>query len=284
MSRAQPGAGRIARVLTYHAVQPSLDLGVTWVTPHQFRQQAGLLARLGFRGVRVGDLLQEEGADWVALTFDDGYLSVHRWAFPVLQEMGWTGTIFPVVDFIGKDNRWEGNLFGLRFPHVDWTHLREMVDAGWEIGSHGLRHAYLPWADPTTLRKEIYESKRKLEDRLGIAVRTFCAPYGRADERVIQVAMEAGYEVICLLNGRRAGFAVRSGRAWILYRWAVYRMDSCRGVAGKVLSSRRGRAPRTFIQAIVCGANLGGVLVQIGREKGLAILDRFAKIVRGTAG
>jgi peptidoglycan/xylan/chitin deacetylase (PgdA/CDA1 family) len=271
-------------VLTYHTVEPHFDLGITWVTPRQFRQHVELLAQSGFRGVGIGELLHLEGeTKAIALTFDDAYQSVYEWAFPCLSEAGWTATVFPIVEYVGRDNRWDGNLFGRRLAHMDWSELRELVDSGWEIGSHGLTHSYLDWLDANRLRRELRGSKAALEDRLGIEVRTFCAPYGRASPRVLREAFEAGYRAVCLLQGGSAGVAHRLDAGWVVQRWAIYRLDSARGVLARLTGGRRRRA-RLWIQRIVSAANFGGVLVQCGREKGLAILSGFAKIGRGAAG
>jgi peptidoglycan/xylan/chitin deacetylase (PgdA/CDA1 family) len=75
--------------------------------------------------------------------------------------------------------------------YVDGETLRELVQAGWEIGSHSLTHADLTKAgDPIG---EICTSKRKLEEILGQKIYTFAYPYGAANPYVIQIVKDCKY-------------------------------------------------------------------------------------------
>ena len=41
---------------------------------------------------------------------------------------------------------------------------------------------------------EIFDSRRRLEDRFGVPIKHFCYPYGDNDEAVREMVREAGYE------------------------------------------------------------------------------------------
>jgi peptidoglycan/xylan/chitin deacetylase (PgdA/CDA1 family) len=66
------------------------------------------------------------------------------------------------------------------------------------VGSHTVTHRALADLDERAARNELRDSKRELEERLGIHVVDFCAPYGRPGvsylpERDVAIAKEEGY-------------------------------------------------------------------------------------------
>ncbi len=68
-----------------------------------------------------------------------------------------------------------------------------LAEEGHEIGSHSMSHALLPELDEHALRYEIGESRRIIEQNLGIGVFSFCYPNGDADGRVVEMVKNAGY-------------------------------------------------------------------------------------------
>lgn len=60
---------------------------------------------------------------------------------------------------------------------LTWPQVRELVDRGHEICSHGFGHLRLqPTTSKEVLNREIVESRRELEERLGTVVDGFCWP------------------------------------------------------------------------------------------------------------
>src|ERR1700727_1753274 len=130
-------------VLMYHSVEPyRADPYLVTVSPPRFEQQMGWLARRGLRGTSVRDVLAARaaggGRGLVGLTFDDGYSDFARHALPVLQRFGFGATVFVIAGRLGGDNAWDA--VGPRKPLVDARPVRDLAQAGVEIGSHGLRH------------------------------------------------------------------------------------------------------------------------------------------------
>jgi peptidoglycan/xylan/chitin deacetylase (PgdA/CDA1 family) len=83
---------------------------------------------------------------------------------------------------------------------VNWEQLREMRDAGFEIGSHGVSHRMLSKLSQPELQDELTESKAALEKELGVEANLMAYPVGseRAfDERVIAATAAAGYLLAC---------------------------------------------------------------------------------------
>lgn len=72
--------------------------------------------------------------------------------------------------------------------------LREMIASGLvEVGSHSRSHAILPNLSPDQKRREIFESKKALEEICGSPIESFAYPNGDFDEECKALAREAGY-------------------------------------------------------------------------------------------
>lgn len=244
-------------ILTYHKIGSQFELGITWVTPSRFRKHLDLLAGAGKRFVNASDLVFD-GADGngVSLTFDDGYESVYTQVFPEMSGRGITGTIFPVVGSIGRDNFWDVRLSIKRFRHVSWGQLCEMARSGFEIGSHTVSHRDLTRLKVATLRRELRDSKGMLEDRVGIEVGAIAFPFGRYNARVIDEAVNAGYT---------CGFASSpnaSESVMAVGRMGVHSMDGDAALA-RMLGLRSGECLEVLKSKVI--ANLALVTTLIKR-------------------
>jgi len=162
----------------------------------------------------------------LSLTFDDAFESVFYNAYPMLMEKGFSFTVFPVTKYIGEYNRWEVNVGGRKFRHLNWRQLQEMN--GCEVGSHTASHRCLTLLNNQQLIIELESSKKELEDRLGKEVRYLSLPFGRYNEKVIEAAQKAGYKAVCSLNP-----ADREG-GYVLGRYAVYLIDNLWSMSRKL--------------------------------------------------
>lgn len=132
----------------------------------------------------------------VAITFDDSYADNHE-AAGILSDHGLPATFFVPTRYVDTDLRypWDEHLPAM--GNLTWSQLREMADAGHEIGSHSVTHPDFSALDEASVRTELVDSKRTIEDRLGRPVRHFAFPYGaarnfRADHA--RLVADAGYD------------------------------------------------------------------------------------------
>lgn len=205
-----PGRARTARdpgrtttppVFMYHSISPSTapDPHRLRVHPARLERHLRLLARLGLRGVSLGELLRarEEGRarGLVGLTFDDGYTDFLEHAAPALERYGMTGTLYVVAGRLGGENEWDD---GPRLPIVDADQVRAVAAAGHEVGSHTMTHPRLAGAEPGLLAEEIGRSRQVLEDVLQAEVPGFCYPYGSFDDAAAEAVRAAGYDHACV--------------------------------------------------------------------------------------
>jgi len=116
------------------------------------------------------------------LTFDDGYEDFYTVAFPILKKYQMKATMYIVYDFIGRKG------------FMNEQEIKELLASGLvELGSHTLDHLYLKLMPESIARKQVIESKKKLEERFGIEVKTFAYPYGAFSEETVRLVKEAGY-------------------------------------------------------------------------------------------
>ncbi len=69
-----------------------------------------------------------------------------------------------------------------------------------EWGSHSVTHANLGCCDPATARRELLESRQRLEALLGRPVRYFAYPNGSYSRAVLRLAEDSGYEAALAVN------------------------------------------------------------------------------------
>ncbi|MGI8997791.1 MAG: polysaccharide deacetylase family protein [Pyrinomonadaceae bacterium] len=80
------------------------------------------------------------------------------------------------------------------FGPLTWDEARELDAAGIHIGSHTRTHPILTNVTDENLRRELRESKARLEDMLNRGVELFCYPNGDTDARVRGEVERANYK------------------------------------------------------------------------------------------
>ena len=120
------------------------------------------------------------------LTFDDGYKSFHSDVFPVIKKHSVPVTVFLIAGAIGKKFN-EKNL-------MNWTEILELQETGLvSFGSHSLSHPHLNKLSRAQLDRELSESKKALEKKLGKKIEFFAAPYGEYSANHLNAFSKAGY-------------------------------------------------------------------------------------------
>ena len=171
-------------ILLYHHVSDTLQSQYS-VTTDALAEQMEWLHNNGYTTINISDLagLIREGGSIpgrpVVITFDDGYLDVYQNAFPILNQYGFVATFFIIGETV--DTR----------SNISADQLSELIDNGWEIGSHSMHHTDL--TQGIGWEEEIVSSKYYLENKLGVEIQTFAYPYGETDSSVINYTYNAGY-------------------------------------------------------------------------------------------
>lgn len=182
-------------VLSYHHIAER-STGVTTVAREAFEAQMRLLKERGYRPVTLEQLLgflefrDQLPEKAVVITFDDGWRSTYDVAFPILRRLGFPATLFVYADLISGDAR-----------TLSWEQLREMAAAGFAVESHTLSHRDLTVQKPgetpeeylAAVEREIAESARVIEQRIGQRPRFLAYPFGATNGLVVALARKHGY-------------------------------------------------------------------------------------------
>ena len=195
------------------------------LTVEQFQEQMAFLASRGYTTIDFDEYYQwvEEGTKLpekpIIITFDDGYESNYRYAFPILKRYGFKATIFVIVsrrpDFNPKSYE------PRKLTHMSWNQMRAMSLSGlisFHSHTYDLHHfvevdergrkdralvarAYLPDKKRretekehlAKVRKDLELAKKTMEKELGKEVNVISYPFGASSKKVQGIAQELGY-------------------------------------------------------------------------------------------
>lgn len=235
--KVRPARAGTARILYYHRVE---DEGHrSCVRPSAFAEQMHLLRTGGYTLLRLSEVREhlDEHRPFpdrtVIVTFDDGFADNYHNALPILQREAIPMTLFLTADFIGADELPVlRDRSGVR--PLDWAQVGEMVKSGVELGAHTLTHPNLTELGDDDLRREIIESRVRIEQHASVRVRTFCYPRGNFDERVKTAVRDAGYDLACTTM---EGCVTQDTHPFSLRRTFVANDDSLRDFRHKLEGS-----------------------------------------------
>jgi peptidoglycan/xylan/chitin deacetylase (PgdA/CDA1 family) len=130
----------------------------------------------------------------VAITFDDGLMSVVENAVPELLKRRMPFTIFFPTGALGRTPSWETEAAHDSQDPVMGSELLRGLPAGLAtIGSHSVSHPHLTRVTIGDARREIAESKAFLEHLTGQEVSLFAFPYGDHNDEVVELCREVGF-------------------------------------------------------------------------------------------
>jgi len=224
---AQPRAPAVLHVpiLMYHHIWPitaklTKSQRLMSVTPESFEQQMNEISSLGYNPITPDQLLAAVASGTalpdkpVMITFDDGYRDQYQYAFPILKKFGFQATFFIITDYFRKNG------------YLDTAMLKELDASGLAtLASHTMHHVWLTAYKPPSQWAEIRRSKEQLEQILGHEVDYFAYPYGKYDDRVIQMVRDAGY---------RMAFAASAGNTYSTS--TLFKMQRVRVFDGEKMS------------------------------------------------
>ncbi|MFC7795879.1 polysaccharide deacetylase family protein [Streptomyces cinereoruber] len=258
--------GASVPVLMYHAVDRDpapAALGLS-VTPEAFAAQMAVVAERGFTPLTTAGLAAawRDGTPLPArpllVTFDDGYEGVHRHALPVLAKHSFASTVFVSTGWLRGKHDGGGALDTM----LDWAQVRELTDAGTEIGGHSHSHPQLDQLDAGRLRFETLRCREIVGEELGTAPVSFAYPYGYSSRRVRRAVREAGFAQ-----------ALAVGNALARRRQGPYALER--------VTVRRSTGTEEFVRLIEGRAIARNFAADRAMTKGYALARRARGALRG---
>lgn len=180
-----PGAVQVPILLYHHIAEDEQDSRY-YISPETFEQQMTWLEEHGYGTITVSRLAEviRNGGDLplhpVVITFDDGNGDLYTEAFPIMQAHGMVGVAYLVNSTLDLAEI------------VTSAQVKELIDSGWEIGSHSATHPELTGVHDQ-LETEIAHSRRDLQERFQVPVNSFSYPFGVFDDTVYQAVLDSGY-------------------------------------------------------------------------------------------
>jgi len=186
---------QVVPILTYHHFSEQCS-NTLCMPVKEFARQMAYLKREGYRAVTMKEVLKfmhyqrPLPRKTVAITIDDGYRSVYDLAYPILERYNFTATLFIYTDFINKS------------PNaLTWKQLNELIQRGFEVEAHTITHADLTRQRIgeseveylERIRRELQIPRTLIREHLGKEAVWLAYPYGRFNNLVISLAIEAGY-------------------------------------------------------------------------------------------
>ena len=174
-------------ILCYHAFLDKKD--PYSFTPAQFKDQLVQLKNNGFQFVTFEDVVNDRitGNNNILISIDDGNKSVYQTYFEVMKPMG----IKPLLGIYPA-------IINRQSYALDWEQLKTLSDDGCYIAAHGYHHMFLTEkyynSDKAGFKKEIYLSKKVLEEKLGRNIEAMVYPFGAFSDIAISELKNAGYK------------------------------------------------------------------------------------------
>lgn len=187
-------------ILCYHAVEPGWPSPMA-VPPPLFDEHCGWLNRHR-RVVPLDEAIRRLSPHGrlprgcVALTFDDGFASLHEHALAVLRRHRLPATVFLVAETLapqGREVDWVDDPPPYPMRTLTLAQVEEMQAAGIRFESHSYAHTDLTTLGFDECVRDLRSSRELLESLLGHEVRLLAYPRGRHDADVRAAAERAGY-------------------------------------------------------------------------------------------
>lgn len=194
-------------ILCFHSVHPNANHSS--IAPQDFDRILSWLAE-NTDLAPVDQLLTLDRGDnprpCVAITFDDGHRDNLTHALPIVLNYGATFAVYLTVGVTENDPRARKRFSAVlrqpdttreEFKALSWNDAEKLLGHGCSIGSHSWDHPMLSHLPDHVIDFQLRESKRIIEQRLGISSIGMCYPYGKlkrqVDQRVIETTEKMGY-------------------------------------------------------------------------------------------
>lgn len=130
---------------------------------------------------------RELPAHTLVLTFDDGFQDFATVVAPHLTRRSVPATVFVITD------RAYGSLPPNGESFLSWAEIRELAEAGLDIGSHTCAHPRLPDLSLQEVMRELSESQAAVRIHTKQADVALSYPFGQTSEQISRLANSAGY-------------------------------------------------------------------------------------------
>jgi len=247
-------------ILLYHNIARTFSPYGSIVFPDVFTHHIRFLKSRGIKFLKAREFFETDSG--VLLTFDDGFVDLYEFAFPVLAEENIPALIFVVSGYAGRKNEWEVTL-GKSFIHLSWDKIKEMHKYGATIGSHSHLHPDYSRSPSDQVKRDMEVSLKTISDKIGEKVKYLSYPFGRIRKDEWQLAGDAGYENAFISTPNE------TNNPYLIGRWGVYTIDTLFNLSAKIGLNRFGGFERLKCKGINWVSNATGIIKGVFPGKGI---------------
>lgn len=218
-------------VLLFHRIETNFPRSLSSLSVSQFQKFCTILQKTSIPVVTFSEYspIQQQ----CCLTFDDGDESIFEHAYPILKACHFRATVFVCSGLFTNDHIFDA----YKTPRIlNGSKLKELIHAGWEIGSHTVSHRDLTLLDDDDIFRELELSKITLERILQIPIKSLSFPYGSWNERVLHIARQCGYTKFSAYRRHEKTEKFKD----IIPATAIYPLDSSDVMEKKIQGKIRG--------------------------------------------
>ena len=183
-----------AHVFIYHRFNDFRHQS-TSISNENLRAQFEYFKTKGYEVIPLSRLVEalknnEEISDkWVVLTIDDGYKSFYEHGLPIFKEYGYP---FSMMIYVEASDKKYGD-------YMDFSQLKEISEFG-ELGYHSYAHPHMVSLSDEELRADFEKGINGFEKHLGFKPKYFAYPFGEYNDKIKQISLEYGLEVLLNQN------------------------------------------------------------------------------------
>lgn len=182
-------------IIMYHYVRSYVGPGDRLtISTATFERQMRFLKEHKYNVVSLDDIVSliKEGKKippkTIAITFDDGSVDNFVCAFPILKKYQLPATMFVITQEVGRVKP--------KRDKLTWKHIKVMQESGLiTIGSHAIGpNPLVKIKSEQELRRQIFDSKKILEEKLSRPINFFSYPEGFFNKHIRDLVIAAGYK------------------------------------------------------------------------------------------
>ncbi len=218
-------------ILMYHRVNNRIDQAIA-VKEERFGWQMEYLKKKGYIVLSMDEAYQkikDKNIDkkYIVLTFDDGYEDFYEKAYPILMKYNYPVILYLVPGYIETDKVFTWDQDPTQSKLLNWEQIKELKGEPFiNFGSHTLNHYDVKTLDITTLRNELEESKKILEEKLETKIIHFAYPKGIYDESTEKILKEFYETGVLIYQGVTINNRIEPENYFRLKRMPIYRSDN----------------------------------------------------------
>ena len=133
----------------------------------------------------------------VIITFDDGYYSSYKYAYPILKKYGYLAAQFVVTSSVYEDDPYG---ISVKLPHLTWNLIKKMKDVfSFHTHSHDYHRrennvAYYHCKKQYEIKNDLLKSHNLLAERNYNQAKILAYPYGDYDDKILSILDELDYD------------------------------------------------------------------------------------------